>query len=463
MGPGGAAESNANVKRRHPCLEKGDVFRTLGLPSDLIVGLDTIAMTTSKSLSGFRDIPPGAHLLWVQQPGGVSRCGYWFVTGRTGCVRAKQWDRYNEELGEVHKNHIEVFDLEAVYPSLQPYTLHQHKTQPTNPILAPTTALRPDWMRSPSLLWQTLTSAISTSFLAKITGRTTGVKEYFIDSADSGPGGTLSIADRAPASESGTGRTLTFLFTQDLRDLRLLDQHGPPESRAADTSPRILALLARDRAAGGGGTEQDVLAELQFALLTGANLGSPACIEHWWALVLRMVLRAHGRLPVSRPRLAADLLRTLHAQLFYVENYVGGPSSRSRQQDGQSGRGGGGGGTATDGSGGESVVFQFDPRNRTRLRLALAEYKRRLGEVLRQLGDKMTAEQRAVGRAFEELEDWLGECGWDLKGEEENAGGKQGDVGGDAGVGDSEDEDDPPMVVELDEEGREVGLVSFRD
>ena len=425
---------------RYLCLEKGDVFRTLNLPNDFIIGLDTMAMTTNKSLSGFRDIPPGAHFLWVQQPGGVSRCGYWFVTGTSGRLRVKQWERYNEVLGEAGNANV---DLEALYPTLQPYDLGRQETITSHPLLTPSKDMRPDWAQSPLLLWRTLTSAISTKFIAKLTGKA-DTNEYFVDSMDSAP---------------GSNNELLFLFTQDLGDLQLLDR-GPLHSRVSDTSPRILTLLEKSNDSNRNIiTEQDILAELQFTFLTGTNLNNPSCIEYWWSLVLKIVLRAYT-LPLSRPTLARDIVQTLYAQLLFAEEHVGSSSQELEQT--QSGQGIGGG--IRDGPSSESVVFQFEPRKKMRLRSALVEYKRRLGETLEGLGEKITAEQRAVGRAFEELESWLWRCGWDLRGEgktEDKYGKEDGD--GDVDVGDSEDEDDQPMVVELDEEGREVGLVSFRD
>lgn len=56
----------------------GDVFLVLDLSPNFTVGHDAVAMTAGgDTFVGFRDIPPGAHLLWVSEPEAISRCGYW--------------------------------------------------------------------------------------------------------------------------------------------------------------------------------------------------------------------------------------------------------------------------------------------------------------------------------------------------------------------------------------------------
>ena len=521
---GPASADGASPRRRPAYLEKGDVFRLLDLPGDFVVGLDAIAMTTRKSLPGFREIPPGAHFLWVQQPEGVSRCGYWFVTGRQGTVRVKQWDKYNEVLSEPAGQPAGRDDpkagIESVYATLQPYTLHDRRGQTSSSPFLPANTTLPSWARSPALVWQALTWAISTRSLDRITGRR-GAGEYPVDSMDRVRD---PYSDGKPAAgrpdASGASGELNFLFARDIRDLRLLDL-GAIKDRVADTddtTARVLALLSQDGNDGensGKVTERDVVAELQFAFLVGTHLSSTACLEHWWDLVLKIVLRAGG-LAASRPRLARDLVQALHAQLFYTERFVGSSSSSSsssspsqQQQQGQSGAGGkddtnDSSNTAANdrtepGPSSDRLLFQYRPQNRARLRVMLARYRRRLHELLRGTGGGGGggAELEAVGRAFEELEVWLWKCNWDLRDEgasekekeeeeeEEEKGkereqrrrprsprdgrrererGRGPDVDVDAyAAGDSEEEDDPPVVVEVDEQGREVGLVSFND
>ncbi|KAG7290211.1 hypothetical protein NEMBOFW57_000209 [Staphylotrichum longicolle] len=266
-----------------------------------------MAVTTSRSLLGFRDIPPGAHFLWVQQLSGVSRCGYWFVTTRQGTARIKQWDGYNEVLGKPGsppRARNQEDNIEAVYPVLQPYTLYTHKDNAAKSL----GGTHPAWARSPASLWQALTSAISTESLARITGEQ-DVQEYLVDSMDCPKDARHSASPTSTTKFDADpiNNKLTFLFSQDMRDLQILDLQ-PSSARNADTSARVLALLTTT-------ADQAILADLQFTFLTGTHLGNPACLEQWWNLVLKIVLRAYT-LALTRPQLARDLLRTLHAQLF---------------------------------------------------------------------------------------------------------------------------------------------------
>jgi A1 cistron-splicing factor AAR2 len=432
-----AHEGTADTVPPQARLEKGDVFRTLGLPDNLIIGLDAMAMTTNKSLPGFRDIPRGAHFLWVQQPGGVSRCGYWFVTGAQGTIRVKEWDTYNEVLREPSQSEaLQKHSMESARQSLQPYAMHSHRDKPSLPL----NDTLPDWARSPESLWRTLTSAISTQSLSRITGKQ-DVSEYLVDSMDS-------------TKDAHRGE-LNFLFTQDFRDLQVLDV-GSLQSRVADTSARIQAFLSNTTTSSSSSSQSpkhDILAELQFTFLTGTHLGSPACLDQWWNLTLKLVLRAYT-LAISHPRLARDLIRTLHAQLFYTEHYVGFSSSTAAQTDRRPGD------DRKDGPSSDRPIFEYKSQKREKLRQMLVEYKRRLSELLQGLGGTVTPEQEAVGRVFEELETWLWRRGWDLRGGYRMPG---GDKGYEHAPDSDEEEDEQPVVVELDEEGREVGLVSFRD
>jgi A1 cistron-splicing factor AAR2 len=457
-------DGQVSIRRPPACLDKGDVFRTLGLPDKFIVGLDTMAMTTSRSLPGFRDIPPGPHFLWVQQPGGVSRCGYWFMTGPPGqgLVRTKEWNRYDEVLGEAGESEAarQRDDMETVYPTLQPYPLHDHREESARP----SGDALPDWAQSPASLWNVLTSAISTQTLGRITGKLDANGEYLVDSIDCAKDTSRDddnpSAGPKPPIPSAINE-LNFLFTRDFHDLQVLDLDRTTKAHVADTSARVDALLTSTSTTNNNNpTEQDILAELQFTFLTGTHLSNPACLSQWWNLVLKIVLRAH-RLAATRPRLTAALLRTLHAQLLYTEHYFGDSSSRPDDGDG-------GGGRGKEGLSGERPVFEYKPLYRGKLRAMLGEYGRRLGGGGVLSGGRVTAEQEAVGGAWGELEAWLWRAGWDLRGGGEDGttttggGGRADDM--EAPPADSEDEEDEqPVVVELDGEGREVGLVSFRD
>ncbi|KAI0480629.1 A1 cistron-splicing factor [Xylariaceae sp. FL0804] len=222
----------------------------------------------------------------------------------------------------------------------------------------------------------------------------------------------------------------------------------------------------------------DLVGELQFAFLAGAHLGNLSCLEQWWFLAATVAFRAHG-LATARPRLARALVTALHAQLVHGE--------RGLDLGGGSGGGGGGGG-----------LLEAMPDRARQLQRALTTYRARLVEA-GLLADTATAaaapsaaagrekhgvddddkddddddgrgpseEQQAVGVAFASLEAWLSRRGWDLRGEYLRAGNvmlEDGEVV-QAEMSDFEDEDErgefAPVVVQMEEDGRETGLVSW--
>ncbi len=79
----------------------------------------------------------------------------------------------------------------------------------------------------------------------------------------------------------------------------------------------------------------------------------------------------------------------------------------------------------------------------------------------------MTDEQKQVGEAFEALESWLWKWGWDLRGNYLRSGKIQLEDGElvDAELKDFEAEDErgeyAPVIVDLEEDGRETGLIRW--
>jgi A1 cistron-splicing factor AAR2 len=486
------------------CLDNGDCFIIIGLPDRFTVGLDTIALTTSngKEFRGFRDIPPGPHFLWMSEPGAISRCGYWFVSGEHGEVRVKQWDRYNEVLGDA-ASQVEVREqeqsIEETYPSLMPHNFQGDAAStiaapPPPPKDGPRRGSNPDPDPDPEFtadnitIWRQLTSAITPAFLSRVTGRRT-VTEWLVDTTD-GAKGDIRFQEPTRLVKSIVGSQLDFLFQQDIIDLQLLNIAAGNQSNS-DTTPRVLALLRSsgstqnptssddDTPSPRPITENDILAELQFIFLTGLHLGNYTCLEQWWHLLLKIIIRAHA-LVLSRPALVRHFLRTLHAQMVYNDRYIDHAAAAAAAASSTPGYSSGGGGEEEQPST-HSSILETIPRNKARLRDALTVYKRRLNQALLAEQSNLSAEQGAVGHAFADLEAWFWRYGWDLRSdyveaaeEEEGVatrttitvgGGSGGGRGGAAGFDDSDSEADDyaPVVVQLDEHGREVGLVSFND
>jgi A1 cistron-splicing factor AAR2 len=66
---------------------------------------------------------------------------------------------------------------------------------------------------------------------------------------------------------------------------------------------------------------------------------------------------------------------------------------------------------ALDGS-----ILDHDPNLPGELKMLLTIFKSRLNEQLIAQGSNITADQEAVGQAFESLESWLWKWNWDLRG-----------------------------------------------
>lgn len=449
----------------------GDIFLLLDLLEGFTVGCDAAALTikSARPVLGFRGLPPGAHLVWVSDPQQISRCGYWCVTSEDspGRVRVKQWDRYNEFLGDPDsqfeaKSHSD--NIASIAQNLLPYNLRQQDNrrqpppQPKN-LLKRTSESDPNLALDEGAIWHRLTSSITEDLLRRVTGNhLPDTHEWLVDTTDTTEG-EVNFAQASKLFKAVVGSELTFLFPRDDSGLNL-DQLVQPSSSASsngtaspDTTDLIRSVIDHRE----GISETDVVGELQFAYLTAIHLGNPSCLEYWLHFVIRVLLRAH-RLHLDRPALARSLVTTLHAQLGYNDRFVDSSSAS---------------GTAAAEDTSSGILNGLSEGRKSRLREALVVYNRKLNESLLGLGDAVTNDQVAVGRAFSDLEAWFWSHGWDLKGNctqplERSVGliddrpqqplHRRGlEVDGD----DSDDDECRPVIVELDEDGREVGLVSW--
>jgi A1 cistron-splicing factor AAR2 len=202
--------------------------------------------------------------------------------------------------------------------------------------------------------------------------------------------------------------------------------------QAMDTSAHIVAVIS-DRCTYEDSDE--VIGELQFCYLTGVLLGNVACQEQW-AHIVKVIFKAF-RLAMDMPMLFRKLIETIHTQLLYDEEGI------------------------------EGSIFDHDVYLQDELKVILTVFKSRLNEQLLENGVNLTHEQSDVGKAFEALESWLWKWGWDLRGNYLRSGKIQLEDGEfvDAELKDFEDEDErgefAPVVVDLDENGRERGLIRW--
>jgi len=474
-GNGGSSEPPSSSSSPRELLHSGDVFILDDLPADFTIGCDSVSFRSAEPCRGFRDIPPGPHFIWVSPLESTSsRCGYWIYTpekkpgkkdSEPGQVYIKQWTNFNEALDEptsLAEARFQQQQLAQTYNSLLPFLLRQ----PGNGIAASTTATtlfsspaqqqqqqqqqlvlsqngrsssssnRPADRLTNENMWYQLTSAITPGVLNRITGKEQ--KSWRVTTMD-GVAGDASMASEARLYGTfGAASELRFIFPMDALLINPSATGTERTRQALDPTGWVIRKLE------GGGSRHnnddrdlqlqldDLVGEFQFAFLTGMHLGNQACIDQWFFLTTRLVLRSFD-LITQRPRLARALLQTLHAQLLYHEQYLSG-----------------------------DVLFDLVRDSRHRLRVALITYRSRLDEKLRGLRVRFSSELEAVRTAFTSLESYLKKIGWDLESSYVRSGNvmlEDGEVV-ELGLDDFEDEDErgefAPAVVHL-EDGRETG------
>ncbi|KAI1455000.1 AAR2 protein-domain-containing protein [Annulohypoxylon moriforme] len=416
----------------------GDVFILDDLPPNFTVGCDTISFSTKKSFPGFREIPSGVHLIWVA-PSELtsSRSAYWIITPEReeweqSEVYVKQWDKFNEILGEPASHAEERFQrekLKEAFDSLSPY---QFRAVASGVHLPPPKhdSQLPSFLANETI-WSQLTSAIHPGLLNKITGMSQ--KSWQVTTLDRVVG-DATIAEEARLYATGKPQ-LRFTFPMNAP---LIDPsaHGSERTQQALDPTNFVISTLENRFSDDGHRLNDLIGELSFAFLTGMHLGNFSCLEQWWFLTNRVIFRSFD-LVIQRPTFTLNLLHTFHAQLVYNDRYL------------------------------EGDILDMMPEQSRKLQRSLITYKARLDERLLALGDRISSDQHKAGEAFSALEAWLWRRGWDLRGQYVRAGTLTLEDGEEveAEMSDFEDEDErgefAPVVVDLDEGGREAGLVSW--
>jgi len=417
---------------------QGDVLLLDDLPGALTIGCDAVAFSTTQQFPGCRDIPPGAHLIWVAPSAAhSSRSGYWFLSSppvpsdqdSTAKIHVRRWDLASEALVVSPREDSQsslARELPAIAPKLPPYRM-----QFSPEVKAQANDL-PDFMDRESV-WDSLTYAIDSQVLEAITGRP--APDWGVSTSDRVAG---EIRLRAEADlDHGASRQLNFTFPIDTKLIN-------PESTGAERTQQALDptnWVMRSLGGPAGPQSLEHLAgELQFAFLTGMHLGSFSCLEQWWFIVTKIVFRSY-ELAVISPALAQSLLRTFHAQLVYNDQFL------------------------------EGDVFEMMPESAKLLQKTLTTYKSRFLEKLQALDDSnQTPDHLLLKDAFFALESWLERhLGWDLSSDYVRSGIVMLEDGElvEAELSDFEDEDErgefAATVVELDDEGRPTDMISWND
>jgi A1 cistron-splicing factor AAR2 len=278
--------------------------------------------------------------------------------------------------------------------------------------------------------WQQLTSCMKGALLTKITGHEWN--HWHVSSTHDHKPAEGSIRPK-DSLDRRSDEVLGFIFPKANRTFSMTSRGRDRTEQAMDTSSHIKAIIQANC------TYEDsdeIIGELQFCYLTGMILGNAACMEHWTHMV-KILFRAF-RLVLEHPVFYCKFIRAVHAELVFDEAGMYGSS-----------------------------ILDYDPDLRTDFKILLITFKSRLNEQLLAQGSDLTDQQSEVGKAFEELESWLWRWGWDLRGNYVRSGKIQLEDGEiiDAELKDFQAEDERgefgPVVVFLDEQGREEGLIRF--
>ncbi|KAI2626487.1 hypothetical protein GGR54DRAFT_653332 [Hypoxylon sp. NC1633] len=506
-----AMDSPSSDPAHAPFPTGGDILILDDLPAHFTVGCDTLSFTTKKPFPGFRDIPPGAHLIWVAPSEETSsRSAYWLCTPHRRArdpadVHVKQWDSFNEVLGDPASHAEERFQkerLHQIHSSLAPYHLRAAAAAATSGRARDRDAERLPAFLSTETIWAELTSAIDARLLDRITGKPQPQQQqqkqkqkqrsWQVMTTDRVAGDATLAEEAALYATSTRNPPLCFTFPMNAPLISATASGAARTRQALDPSSYVLETLSSSSSSSGPDPDSDsdpnlgediLVGELAFAFLTGALLGNAACLEQWFFYATRVVFGCYNVATTTRPDLARRLIRLFHAQLVFDTRFLSSQSSSSSDFAASS--------ASFESSG--SSVLDLMPSHAARLRRALVTYKARLDEALlapltppspspspsksNSNDDDASAlekeqqqqQQAAVGAAFADLEAWLWRRGWDLRGSASyvRAGGlmlEDGEVV-QAEMEDFADEDErgefAPVVVRLDEGGREAGLVSW--
>lgn len=234
--------------------------------------------------------------------------------------------------------------------------------------------------------------------------------------------------------EDCSGR-LNFVFPKDSQTFSLEATGRERTQQATDTTTHIVSII-------NGSCEWDadvILGELQFCYITGMVLGNIWCLEHWGHIV-KMMFKAID-LTMDQPKFFKKFIEVVQAQLTY------------------------------DGVGVVGSIFDHDNELADDLRIILTKFKSQVDEKLTKSLDGLTEDQGAFAETFKEFVEVLSKLGpgWDIGSNYLRSGRYQMEDGEyvDAELTELQEEDErgeyAPAVVELDEDGREAGLVRFDD
>ncbi|KFY85377.1 hypothetical protein V500_08475 [Pseudogymnoascus sp. VKM F-4518 (FW-2643)] len=429
-------------------LQEGDVVIIAGVPPGSFIGYDTVGLNIEKGhhFGGIRELPPGPHFIYGGSMSEIStRHGFWVisnqrVSGEPGEIFVKKWDRHTETL-EDEDSAVEIRsqkdNIQSTYSTLLPYNIRAAQT----PELSKSRANAADAHGDDPKTWQDLTFAIKGPMLNRVTGgnwndwKVTSMDEPKPTDTKPSDNQHQTEMDIVPESVDTTiaeEKKLRFIFPAGSKTYSETVVGRARSEQAMDSSSHVRGVIADSCTSDG---PEDVLGELQFCYLTGVLLGNICCMEQW-GHVVKILFKAF-RFAVEEAHFFAKVLEVFQAQLVYDDEYLQGS------------------------------IFDHSHHLQDELKVELTIFKSRLTERLSAIPHALSKEENELKAAFGRLENWLSKWGWDLGGNYLRVGKIQLEDGEyvDAEMEDLEAEDErgeyAPVMVELDEGGREKGTIGW--
>ena len=432
------------------CLHEGDVVIITGVPAGSFIGYDTVGLNVEKTshFGGIRELPPGPHFIYGGSTSEIStRSGFWVISnqrmpGEPGEVFVKTWDKYTETLEE-EDNAVEIRsrkdNLQSTYSTLLPYNIRAVKTlELSNSNIS---SAKASIHVSDPKTWQSLTFAIKGAMLSRITGGNWNKwKVTSMDECETTTGKPVDYQGQTPMdlvpegvdTTVATEKVLKFIFPPGSKTYSEMVVGRARSEQAMDSSSHVKGIIADSCSSDG---PDDVIGELQFCYLTGVLLGNICCMEQW-GHVVKILFKAF-RFAVDEAPFFTRVIEVFQAQLVYDDECLQGS------------------------------IFDHSHHLQDELKVILTIFKSRLVELLSAKGDALSEEEIELKTVFERLETWLSKWGWDLRGNYLRVGKIQLEDGEyvDAEMEDLEAEDErgeyAPVVVDMDEDGRERDLIRF--
>ncbi|OBU01234.1 hypothetical protein VE01_00965 [Pseudogymnoascus verrucosus] len=431
-------------------LQAGDVVIIAGVPPGSFIGYDTVGLNIEKNhhFGGVRELPPGPHFVYGGSMSEIStRNGFWIISnqrqpGEPGEVFVKKWDRNTETL-EDEDSAVETRrqkdNIHSSYGTLLPYDVRAAQTPELSKSRGNPAEAHGDDPRT----WQDLTFAIKGPMLSRVIGGTWN--NWKVTSMDEPKSTDTKPADNQHQMAMGIvpapnpvdvaiaeEKKLGFIFPAGSKTYSETAIGRARSEQAMDSSSHVRGVIAESCTSDG---PNDVLGELQFCYLTGVLLSNLCCMEQW-GHVVKILFKAF-RFAVEEAHFFAKVIEVFHSQLVYDDEYLQGS------------------------------IFDHSNHLQDELKVELTIFKSRLTEQLSSKPDGLSREENELKAAFGRLESWLSKWGWDLGGNYLRVGKIQLEDGEyvDAEMEDLEAEDErgeyAPVMVELDEGGREKGTIGW--